>query len=110
VHKGLVEGLIMDPTWVVDVDSTTRAERAKAKEDACEAVKVALLIRGADKCQYGKLKDKLANKYLLGADHYPDTFDKAMRILGNYQTSKPSNPFMANPNNNAGRHSYTKSV
>jgi hypothetical protein len=43
-----------------------------------------------DKRRYRRLKDELANNYLLGTDQYPDTFDKAMRILGNYQVSKPS--------------------
>ena len=51
-----------------------------------EVLKWALLISGVDKRCYGKLKDKLANSYLLGSDQYPNTFDKATRILGNYQT------------------------
>ena len=44
-------------------------------------MKAALLISGADKRRYGKLKDELANNYLLGTDQYPDTLDKAVRIL-----------------------------
>ena len=45
-----------------------------------------------------KLKDKLANNYLLGMDQYPDTFDKAMHILRNYQTSRVNMPYRGNPN------------
>jgi hypothetical protein len=52
-----------------------------------------------DKRQYWKLKDELANNYLLGMDQYPDTFNKAVRILGNYQTSRVNMPYRANPNN-----------
>ncbi len=63
-----------------DVHKPTDQEIVQAEEDSCEAVKAALLISGADKWQYGKLKDKLANNYLLGSDQYPDTFKKAMRI------------------------------
>jgi hypothetical protein len=48
-------------------------------------VKAALLISGADRHKYGKLNDELTNNYLLRMDQYPNTFDKAARILGNYQ-------------------------
>ena len=71
----------------------TTAERQKAEEDALEAVKAALVISGADKTRFGWLKDKLANNYLLGTDQYPDTYEKVMRILGNYQTMKTNRPF-----------------
>ena len=64
------------------------AEITKAEEDASEAVKAALVISGADKTRFGRLKDELANNYLLGIDQYPDTYKKAMRILGHYQTPK----------------------
>jgi hypothetical protein len=77
----------------------TDQEIAKAEDDSCEAVKAALLVSGANKRQYGKLKDKLANNYLLGSNQYPDTFEKAMRILGNYQVGKTSMHFRASPNN-----------
>ncbi len=76
----------------------TNQEIAKAEDDSCEAVKAALLISGANKRQYRKLKDELENNYLLGSDQYPDTFEKAMRILGNYQVGKTSTPFRASPN------------
>jgi hypothetical protein len=51
-------------------------------------VKAALLISGADKRRYGRLKEQLVNTYLLGTDQYPDTLEKASRILGNYQVGK----------------------
>ena len=85
VHKGLVEVLVKNPTSQVnDVNNVTPKECREAEETACEAVKAALLISSADKRQYGKLKDELANNYLLGTDQYPDMFNKVLRILGNY--------------------------
>jgi hypothetical protein len=99
VHKGLVEALVKNPSQVNDVNNVTLKERREAEETACEAVKAALLISGADKWQYSKLKDKLTNNYLLGTDQYPDTFHKTLRILGNHQTSKSSTPFRASPDN-----------
>jgi hypothetical protein len=56
-------------------------ERSDAEETSSEAVKAALLISGAERRKYGKHKDELANNYLLGTDQYPDTFEKALRIL-----------------------------
>ncbi len=99
VHKGLVEVLVKNPSQVNDINNVTLKERREAEETACKAVKAALLISGMDKWQYGKLKDKLANNYLLGTDQYPDAFNKALCILGNYQTSKSSTPFRASPDN-----------
>jgi hypothetical protein len=98
VHKGLVDGLLSNMSRVKAVHKPTDQEIAKAEDDSCEAVKAALLVSGADKRRYGKLKDKLANNYLLGSDQYPDTFEKAMRILGNYQVGKTSMPFRASHN------------
>ncbi len=69
---------------MADPKSPTAAERQQAKVDASEVVKAALLISRANKQQYSKLKDKLANNYLLGSNQYPDTGDKALQILGNY--------------------------
>ncbi len=77
----------------------TDQENAKAEDDSCEAVKATLLVSGANKRRYGKLKDELGNNYLLGSNQYPDTFEKAMRILGSYQVGKTSMPFRASPNN-----------
>jgi hypothetical protein len=99
VHKGLGKGLLRDPTWVKEVNNITKAEHTKAKKDACEAVKAAMVISGADKCRYEKLKNEPTNSSLLFTNQYPDMFDKALHILGNYQTSRPTNPFRPNPNN-----------
>jgi hypothetical protein len=81
---------------VSDKDNITDDERKSAEEEANKLVKAALLISGAAKHRYGKLKDELANNYLLGMDQYPNTFDKALCILGNYQTTKPNMPFKGN--------------
>jgi hypothetical protein len=93
IHRGLVEGLLNEPRQVANPGNITAAERRVAEEEANESVKAALLISGADKRRYGKLKDKLANNYLLGTNQYPDTLDKAVRILSNDQTTKSNMPF-----------------
>jgi hypothetical protein len=95
LHKRLVNMLLKDPNWVNDIHSVTPEECTEAEETACEAVKAAMLISSADKRQYGKLRDELPNNYLLGINQYPNTFDKALCILGNYQTSKSGTPFRA---------------
>jgi hypothetical protein len=96
IHKGLVDGLLKEPGRVANPAKITANERKAAEEEANESVKAALLISGAEKRRYGKLKDELANNYLLGTDQYPNTFDKALRILGNYQTMRPNMPFREN--------------
>ena len=57
-----------------------------------------MLISGASRQQYGRLKDELTNDYLLGSDHYPDTLEKAGMILVNYQNTRASGPYRANGN------------
>jgi hypothetical protein len=100
IHKGFVNGLLNDPSRVRDPNKVTSTEGAQVEQDASKAVKAALLISGADKQRYRKPKDKLANNYLLGTDQNPNTFDKALCILGNYQTSNSSMPpYRGNPNN-----------
>ncbi len=76
-----------------DPSAPTKEEMAKVKNKVNKAVKVALLISGADKQQYGNLKNELANNYLLGMDQYPNMHKKAMQILGNYQALKSIIPF-----------------
>ncbi len=52
IHKGLVDALLADRSQVQDVNNVTSAERSRVEEDACKAMKAALLIRGADKRRY----------------------------------------------------------
>ena len=95
VHEGLIRGVLNN---TMQGTTPTAKERSDAEEASSEAVKSALLISGAGRRKYGKLKDKLANNYLLGADQYPDTFEKALLILGNYQTTTNSLPYRPTPN------------
>ena len=92
IHQGMIEAMLKDSTRAANVGKRTVAEISKTEDNATEAVKTALLISGADKMRFRRLKNKLANNYLLGTDQYPDTYEKAVCILGNYQTSKPSRP------------------
>jgi hypothetical protein len=98
-HRGMMEALARDPKKVADLNNLMPDEITKLENEANKAVKVALLISGADKRRFSKLKDNLANNYLLGTDQYPNTFEKALRILGNYQSTKSGVPYCASPNN-----------
>ena len=93
IHQGMINEMLKDPTRVANVAKPTVVEITKAEGDTSEAVKAALLISGADKTRFGRLKDKLANNYLLGTDQYPGTYKKAMRILGHYQTTRTNRTF-----------------
>jgi hypothetical protein len=95
VHEGLVRGILSNIMWGT---TPTAKETSDAEEASSEAVKAALLISGADRRKYRKLKDELANNYLLGTDQYPDTFEKALHILRNYQTTTNSLPYRPSPN------------
>ncbi len=93
IHKGMMESLLSKVTRNPMV-----AQIEDAQETASKAVKVALLISRVDKRCFAKLKDELVNNYLLGMDQYPDTFNKALRILGNYQNTRASVLYKTSPN------------
>jgi hypothetical protein len=95
----MIEALARDAKKVVDPNNLMADEIAKLENKANEVVKAVILISGADKRRFVKLKDDLANNYLLGMDQYPNTFEKAVRILGNYQSTKCGVPYHASPNN-----------
>ena len=95
IHKGLMDALLTPITSAGG--NPTAGQQQKAEEDSAEAVKAALLISGADRRRYGVLKDALTNNYLLGIDQYPDTYDKAFRVLANYQVTKTWAPYKASP-------------
>jgi hypothetical protein len=95
IHRGLRD-MILKPITTAG-GTVTAAQLKKAEEESSEAVKAALLISEANRRRYEALKDALANNYLLGSNQYPGTFDKAMRVLGNYQVTKTSMPYRASP-------------
>ena len=102
VHKGLVNRLLALLGQVRDPSNITEDEQAKAEEEVADGVKAALLISRANKQRYGRLKEQLANNYLLCTeDQYPDMLEKASRILGNYQFGRGS-PFGDRRNANQG--------
>jgi len=88
VQLGLIDRLLRAPGRVKNRDNITEQEQMDAKSKVAKAVKAALLISGADKRRYGKLKEQLANNYLLGTDQYPNTLEKATRILKTYHVPK----------------------
>jgi hypothetical protein len=65
VHEGLVHGIL---STSIRGTTPTVKDRSDAEEAVSEAVKAALLISGTERCKYEKLKDELANNYLLGTD------------------------------------------
>jgi hypothetical protein len=93
IHKRMMDNMMKGITG-----KSMPVEIKKVEETAKEAVKGALLISGADKCQFGKLKDELANNYLLGTDQYPNTSDKALQILGNYRNTRGNMQYREDPN------------
>ena len=67
-------------------------------------LKAALLISGADKRRYAGLKNDLGNNYIMGADQYSDTTEKARVLLGSYKpplrptlSSRPCTPESPRP-------------
>ena len=94
VHQGLVDAELLKQ----GIRNASALQLKAAEEVSSEQVKAALLISGASRSKYGKLKDELANNYLLGTDQYPDTYEKAQRILSNHQNTRTAAPFRASPN------------
>jgi hypothetical protein len=70
-------------TKAADPNKPTKKELRNVETKVSKAVKLALLISGANKARYGQLKELLVNNYLLGMDQYPNTLEKVSRILGN---------------------------
>jgi hypothetical protein len=94
IHQGLVDAALNRRGLANPNDAQIEA----AENVAVEQVKAALLISGADQRKFGKLKDELANNYLLGTDQYPDTLEKAGRILSNYQSTDVNARYRGSPN------------
>ena len=89
IHRGLVDAELTKR----GLTNPNNAQLKAAENVTVEQVKAALLISGADWRKFEKLKDELANNYLLGTDHYPDTLEKAARILSNYQSTNVITPY-----------------
>ena len=86
IHRGFVrEWLLAKPVRIADVNNITDAERAESETQTSDAVKAALLVSGANKQRYGRLKNDLGNNGLMVTDQYPDTTEKARGLLGNYK-------------------------
>jgi hypothetical protein len=92
MQKGLINGLLKSPGRVWDPVNVTAKEFKPADNEVAEATKALLLISGANKTRYWRLKEQLATNYLLGTDQYPNIIEKATIILGNYQGAKLSQP------------------
>jgi hypothetical protein len=92
MQKGLIHGLLKLPGRVRYPDNVMVKEFEAAEDEETKTVKAVLLISGANKARYWRLKEQLATNYLLGTNQYPNTFEKATIILGIYQGTKPSQP------------------
>jgi hypothetical protein len=56
IQKGLIQGVLEMPGRVANPASISVDERASAEEEVTEAVKAAMLISGASKARYARLK------------------------------------------------------
>ena len=87
VHQKLVNDLLQQAGAAgaaADPDNPTADELEVAERIVSEEVQASLLVSGADKRRFDQLKKDLANDYLMGQDHYRQTMDKAVNLLGNY--------------------------
>ena len=83
-----MKGSLASPGQVRNPSNITEAEQTAAEEEVAATVKAALLISGADKRRYGRLKEQLANNYLLRTDQYLDTHRGSLEIT-NSQRGPP---------------------
>ena len=90
MQKGLIKGELAAAGKVANPNKITAVEITAAEDEVAKAVKAAMLISRANMARYGRLKEQLANNYLLGNDQYPNMLEKASRILGNYQGARTS--------------------
>ena len=95
---GIQDGLVEAKLRRRNITNPSPTQLSEAEDMSIEQVKAAMLISGASRQKYGRLKDELANDYLLGSDHYPDMLEKAGRILANYQNTRASAPCRTNAN------------
>ena len=95
---GIQDGLVEAELRRRNITNPSATQLSEAEDVLIEQVKAVMLISRASCQKYGRLKDELANDYLLGSDHYPDTLEKAGRILTNYQNTRASAPYRANAN------------
>ena len=98
VLPGIQDGLVEAELRRRNIANPSPTQLSEAEDVLIKQVKAAMLISGASRQKYGRLKDELANNYLLGSDHYPDTLEKAGRILANYQITRASAPYRASAN------------
>ncbi len=94
MHHGLVDAELLTR----GIRNPGAAQLKAVEEVSSKQVKAPLLISGASRSKYGKLKDELVNNYLLGTNQYPDTCEKAQRILSNYQNTRMAAPYRASRN------------
>ncbi|KAL7470808.1 hypothetical protein ACHAXS_011072 [Conticribra weissflogii] len=67
----------------------TSEQRDKALEISKNRYLALLFLSNADGNRYKKLRDDLANQYLMGADNYPKTLEQAVKLLNNYRSGVP---------------------
>jgi hypothetical protein len=67
------------------LDSPDPAELKKAKKVCQEEYLSCMLLRGSNSTLFQQLKNNLANNMTKGADNYPKTTVKTMRILNDFK-------------------------
>ena len=88
---GQEPGLIcmkLDAAGVADPDKQTADELEEAKLASREDFLAMMLLSGANKGRFWKLREDLANDYTKGRDNYPSTVDGMLHSLNNYKLPK----------------------
>ena len=82
-HQGLLTAALT--TLAQNPNQPSDTEKKTAVGQVVDAVKGAMFLSGADQKRFGTLKRDLHNDYLMGSDNYPDSLDRAVRLLENYE-------------------------
>lgn len=71
-----------------DGDVTNQAAMDAEREAARSQFLAMLLLDGADKKRFERMKNELYNAYLAGTDHYPKTVDETLDMMTFYQSEE----------------------
>ncbi len=68
----------------VDMDTTSTDKMQEAKIKVRNKFLTALMLNGANREKYGKLKRSMAENYVTGTREYPESPEVVLRILNAY--------------------------
>jgi hypothetical protein len=71
-------------TTSIDMEKAIGDKMKEAKKTVREKFLAALMLNGANRDKYGKLKRSMAENYVTGTSEYPESPEVVMRILSTY--------------------------